>query len=232
MSTSLPKALDRGQLPNPVLLIGAQLEHAIELSKRLLGEEHAAKIESGNHPDFHLHEPEEKSDLHPVASIHKLIREMGLPPFEAKAKIFVIVHAEKMLPAAANALLKTLEEPNPDTFFIILSDDPDKLLPTVLSRLSPIRFPQKKTTSFDMAPYIALAQRGEWDVLLESLDALEEEDPDALFQSFLDDCTEKRDPSLFLALSERISEAKRALSHHVKLKTVVLNLLICYSGYP
>lgn len=228
MSTSLPKALNTATFPNPILLIGASVDHAVELSKRLLGEQHAAKIDSGNHPDFHLIEPEGKSHLHPVANIHKLIKEMGLPPFEAKSKIFVIVRAEKMLPAAANALLKTLEEPNTDTFFILLSDQPDKLLPTVISRLSPIQFPQKSVDSFDMAPYVTLAERGEWDVLLDSLEALEGEDVDALFQSLLHSCAEKGDPSRFFALSKRISEAKRALDHHVKLKTVVLNLLLLY----
>lgn len=49
-------------------------------------------------------------------------------------RIMVFVHAENMTVAAANALLKTLEEPNPHTQLILISDQPSKLLPTIRSR--------------------------------------------------------------------------------------------------
>ena len=55
---------------------------------------HLPKIATGNHPDLHVYAPEGKSDLHPIASIHQIINEMALPPFEAKNKVFVIEDAE------------------------------------------------------------------------------------------------------------------------------------------
>ena len=92
------------------------------------------------HPDIHLILPDPKSDQHPVANMRQLIQEAGLPPFEAPIKIFIIHDAEKMLPASSNALLKTLEEPPPHTHFILLTSQPELLLPTIVSRCCKIPF--------------------------------------------------------------------------------------------
>ncbi len=59
---------------------------------------------------------------------------------EAKRRIFIIRRAEEMSIGAANALLKTLEEPRPGNHFILLTSRPDSLLPTIRSRTMPIRF--------------------------------------------------------------------------------------------
>ena len=92
------------------------------------------------HPDIHLILPDPKSEQHPVANMRQLIQEAGLPPFEAPIKIFIIHDAEKMLPASSNALLKTLEEPPPHTHFILLTSQPELLLPTIISRCCKIPF--------------------------------------------------------------------------------------------
>lgn len=230
MTMSLVKALELKKFPNPLLLIGATVEDARAVAKRLLGEVHESKVDSGNHPDVHLLEPEGKSRLHPIASIHKLIQEMGLPPFEAGRKIFVIDKSDQMLPAAANALLKTLEEPHPDTFFILLSDHPDRLLPTVVSRLNPLCFSRQEQSTSDMSSFVALAQSGQWDQVLDALETLEEEDPGALFQSLLNLKAKEGDPDRFLAFSRLVSEGQIAVERNVRLKHVVLNLLIHYTS--
>ncbi len=92
------------------------------------------------HPDIHTILPDPKSDQHPVATIRALLEEAGLPPFEAPAKIFIIHDAEKMLPASSNTLLKTLEEPPPQTYFILLTSQLEAILPTILSRCCKIAF--------------------------------------------------------------------------------------------
>jgi DNA polymerase III subunit delta' len=61
-------------------------------------------------------------------------------PHEGRAKVFVIRRAEELSISAANALLKTLEEPGAKTHFILLSAQPEALLPTILSRTQRIRF--------------------------------------------------------------------------------------------
>ncbi len=62
------------------------------------------------------------------------------PPHEGRARVFVMRRAEEMSTPAANALLKTLEEPNAKMHFILLTSQPDALLPTILSRVQRVRF--------------------------------------------------------------------------------------------
>ncbi len=61
-------------------------------------------------------------------------------PHEGRAKVFIVRRVEEMSVPAANALLKTLEEPNARTHFILLTSQPDALLPTILSRTMRVRF--------------------------------------------------------------------------------------------
>src|SRR5262249_22866809 len=61
-------------------------------------------------------------------------------PHEGRAKIFIVRRAEELSTSAANALLKTLEEPGTNTYFVLLSAQPELLLPTILSRTQRVRF--------------------------------------------------------------------------------------------
>lgn len=61
-------------------------------------------------------------------------------PHEGRAKVFIIRRAEELSVSAANALLKTLEEPGQKTHFILLTAQPEALLPTILSRTQRVRF--------------------------------------------------------------------------------------------
>lgn len=216
MPTSLPTTL-----PNSLMLIGATKEHALDLARQILGP--SPKIATGNHPDLHVYAPEGKSDLHPIASIHQIINEMALPPFEAKNKVFVIEDAEKMLPSGSNALLKTLEEPNEDTYFLLMTHHPDRLLPTIISRLYPLQFNSTALPSTDFSPYIALASQGEWDKLL---DELPEECPEDFMKSCLQWAAQQKNPAYFLKVSGYVEEAEKALQHNLKPRTVFLNLLL------
>jgi DNA polymerase-3 subunit delta' len=64
----------------------------------------------------------------------------AFPPHEGRAKVFIVRRAEELSIAAANALLKTLEEPGQRTHFVLLSSTPDSLLPTIRSRTQRVRF--------------------------------------------------------------------------------------------
>lgn len=61
-------------------------------------------------------------------------------PHEGRAKVFIVRRAEELSVSAANALLKTLEEPGDRTHFILLTSQPEALLPTILSRTQRVRF--------------------------------------------------------------------------------------------
>jgi DNA polymerase-3 subunit delta' len=82
----------------------------------------------------------EKNVNIPVDQIRQMQRELYLKPFEGKRKVVIIAEVENMHPSSANSLLKTLEEPPPDSNLILTTTDMNRLLPTVVSRCQQIRF--------------------------------------------------------------------------------------------
>jgi DNA polymerase III subunit delta' len=71
----------------------------------------------------------------------EIIKSLALKPFESAFKVMIIWQPELMHPAAANGILKILEEPPPNTVFLLVSNASEKLLPTVLSRTQVIQVP-------------------------------------------------------------------------------------------
>ena len=96
------------------------------------------KVDHRNHPDLHLLEPDGNSIK--IEQIRILQRELNFRPLEAPSKAGLIDHAELLTPGAANALLKTLEEPPGRALLILLSAQPDRLLETIRSRCQPLYF--------------------------------------------------------------------------------------------
>jgi hypothetical protein len=217
--------LEKGTLPTPMLLIHATMEEALSLAKKLLPENQRSKVDSGNHPDLHIYLPEEKSDLHLMGTMQQMLSEMALPPFEAPVKIFIIDGAEKMLPASSNALLKTLEEPPEDTYFFLLSHHPDKLLPTILSRLHPMSFAPQEVVPYELESCFASAQSGEWDLVLEQLTALEKEESESLFLGCLEWAKRQKDPRLMQAAVEAVAKGQNALEYNIKLRSIIFNII-------
>jgi DNA polymerase III subunit delta' len=75
-----------------------------------------------------------------VGPMRELEREANFRPFEGTVRVFIVEDAEYMNDQAANALLKTLEEPEPTTHLILTTMNPTALLPTIRSRCQVIRF--------------------------------------------------------------------------------------------
>src|ERR1044071_686936 len=98
------------------------------------------KIEHGNHADVHWLRPESKSRIITVDQIRELMREIQLKPAEAEFKVATIVAADRLRVEAANAFLKTLEEPPPKSIFILLTTEPQRILETILSRCLRLNF--------------------------------------------------------------------------------------------
>ncbi len=81
---------------------------------------------------------------HGIAAVRLVLRRLALTPALGRRKVFVVGDAERLIAqqgadAAANALLKALEEPPADSFFILTAAEPDALLPTILSRVVRVR---------------------------------------------------------------------------------------------
>lgn len=133
----LSKAIKNNTLPHAILLsgpagVGKSLFAKTLAASLLQTTEH--KIEAEIHPDFHPLRPESKSGLHAIDTLRTLIDEVHSAPFESSGKVFLIYDAERMQTASANALLKTLEEPNPDTTLILLTEHLSEMIPTIRSR--------------------------------------------------------------------------------------------------
>lgn len=110
-------------------------------------------VHGGTHPDlFYVYR--QLNRQHPDADVRKrlatvlsvdvirhfLIAQAGHRPNRGRAKVFIVREAERMNDQAQNALLKTLEEPPPDTFILLLTSALDLMLPTTRSRCQPVPF--------------------------------------------------------------------------------------------
>ncbi len=105
------------------------------------------KIDGDGHPDVMWIRPESKSRVITIDqmvqrkdSLRPLLPAMHLKPTEARYKIGVIVSADRLNESAANAFLKTLEEPPSDSILILLTTEPQRILDTILSRCLRLNF--------------------------------------------------------------------------------------------
>ena len=102
------------------------------------------RIEQGLHPDVFFLEPQtgpnSREPWIKIDEIRELQKKLGFLPYEGRSKVVLIDGADRINPQAANAFLKTLEEPPTDTVIILITSNPQQLLPTVASRCQGIRF--------------------------------------------------------------------------------------------
>lgn len=96
------------------------------------------KIDAGVHPDFLLIAPEDR--IIKIDEIRLIEEALSYKPFEARRKVIIIDEAESMNISAANAFLKTLEEPPADSVIILITAKPGALPDTIRSRCSRVNF--------------------------------------------------------------------------------------------
>ena len=156
----LQRSLARGRLGHAYLFAGDQLEELEQLARTLAKTLNCQqpvktngvatdccdaclscrKIDQDTHADIHWARPESKSRTITVEQTRELMREIQLKPTEAGYKIAIIAAADRMNVQAANAFLKTLEEPPAKSVLILLSTEPQRLLETILSRCLRLNF--------------------------------------------------------------------------------------------
>ncbi|MGR3174375.1 MAG: DNA polymerase III subunit delta' [Candidatus Scalindua sp.] len=98
------------------------------------------RIEKEYHPDIHWIEIEEKAKFLKIDNIRDLQHSVKLSPLESNYKIFIIKEADRMNEEASNCLLKTLEEPPPNTIIILIANSLTSVKETIKSRCQIIRF--------------------------------------------------------------------------------------------
>jgi DNA polymerase-3 subunit delta' len=164
----LQRSLERGRLAHGYLFTGHQLDQLEGLARTLaktLNCLHPVKrggvavdccdqclscqkVEHGNHADVFWVRPGSKLRQIRIRQISRrkdspprvLLDAVNLKPTESQYKVAIIVAADRMNEEAANAFLKTLEEPPPRSVLILLTTEPDRLLETILSRCLRLNF--------------------------------------------------------------------------------------------
>lgn len=146
--TRLTRLQDEGCLPHALLLSGAHGVGKKELADALVartlcresgeiacGRCHSCRmLQAGYHPDLLRISPAEKSRQIRIDPIREVSRFVAQTAQQSGYRVVVLQPAEAMNVAAANALLKSLEEPGERTLFILLADIPSRMLATIRSR--------------------------------------------------------------------------------------------------
>ncbi|MFH1780539.1 MAG: DNA polymerase III subunit [Candidatus Nealsonbacteria bacterium] len=96
-------------------------------------------IAKNTHPDLTIIEPQESKEIK-IIQIRDLQKSLSLKSYSAPFKTAIINQAHLLNQEAQSAFLKILEEPKGDSLFILISEYPETLLPTILSRVERLRF--------------------------------------------------------------------------------------------
>ncbi len=162
----LRTAIERAEVPHALLISGPDNVGKMTLARLIAGallckgqtDERPCgvclacrKLASGNHPDFMPVEPEEEGGALKIDQIRAVERFLALTPNESPRKIALIAAFERATTGAANALLKTLEEPPGYAHLLLLAQDADALLPTIVSRSQQIVLRPLATATVEQA---------------------------------------------------------------------------------
>lgn len=156
----LTLAHQAGRLAHAYLLAGPVGSGKSWLAERLAAMVLDCPVEKvATHADAHIVQPESKSRRILSEQIRELEQSIQRKPLIARTKVAIIHEADRMQPQAANAFLKTLEEPPDGSLILLLSTLPEAILETVLSRCveTPLyRLEKSETSPEEAALYKAL----------------------------------------------------------------------------
>lgn len=175
---TLSRAVASDTVPHALLFTGpagiGKTRLALELAKALncTGPEppcqrcpHCRQIEAGSHPDVSVVERLDGKDSIIIQQVRELREAASLRPFQGRTKVYIIAGAEALTPQAADALLKTLEEPQPQVKLVLTATDADSLPATIISRCRLVSLQPVETSRL----VSALVERGQEQVAAERL---------------------------------------------------------------
>lgn len=144
----LEKAEAGNRLAHAYLITGPDDSAVRELAVNLCGVIMGEKSGSLKHSDVHAIEPESKSRRIVIEQVRGLEKELQMRSMLGGRKVGIIFDADRLQEQAANAFLKTLEEPPRNSHLILVSTLPDQLLETILSRC--IEIPLRQVESREL----------------------------------------------------------------------------------
>ncbi len=155
-------------------------------------------VQSGGHPDVIELDAASNNSVDDVRELREQVR---LAPLRGGRRVWILDEAHMLSRAAANALLKTLEEPPPGLLFVLATTEPEKLPATVLSRCQHFRFRRLSDDEI----------RGKLQRLVREADRSADEDALALLARAADGAMRDAESMLERLVAERTSELQEAL---------------------
>jgi len=141
----ISRAIDTGHAAHGYLIVGDVRGNCADLVRRILEKlfpDAISQVEANSHPDVVTLEPEGKARIISVESMReRIVEPMATTAFSGGWKVGVITGVDRLNPQSANAFLKSLEEPTPQTMYLMSTDQPDLILPTIISRAQRIDLP-------------------------------------------------------------------------------------------
>lgn len=147
----LKRADEQGRLAHAYLISGGSGAGKRELAARVANYVNGTSgidIFAAGSPDVYIAEPSSKSRRIVIEQIRNLEHALQMRATDGRRKVAVVVDADRLQPQAANAFLKTLEEPPNDSLLLLLSTMPEALMDTIISRCIPLPLAEPK----DVAP--------------------------------------------------------------------------------
>ena len=132
--TLLRKAQANDRLAHAYLITGPVGSGTREVASGLTGILVGESADPLNHPDVHIAEPESKSRRITIDQVRELERSLQMRSLRGGRKVVLIFDADRLVEGAANAFLKTLEEPPRNSHILLVSNFPELLIETILSR--------------------------------------------------------------------------------------------------
>jgi hypothetical protein len=181
----LLQARDRDRFPQSVLLVGpaglgrelAAVEAAVLLTCQGMAAPWgdggcADRVRAGVHPDVQAVLPTGAKQIITIGQVREIVKSATGRPYEGERRVWIFsgVEAGHLGDQAANAFLKTLEEPPPHAVFILLAANPSAVLPTILSRCQQLALPGAVAVARRLSENAALPELAAAKLAGESLD--------------------------------------------------------------
>lgn len=223
-----------------LLFVGADADTKLAAAKKIAQDYlcrtgSQALWEAGTHPDYFLIVPEEEQHSIKIEQIRELNAKLQQKPQHAEYQVAIIAPAEAMTTAAANALLKTLEEPPGKVLLILITEQLPRLLPTIRSRCQLRRFTEATPDDLFIQQRASMMQQQLLDLrkrILSPIDVAAEwakEDLKPLLNVFLSvvfnliksqpDLNQQRKEYYFL---DELMRAKREADTHIAINSALL----------